>query len=189
MTASSESVSTGHAAAALETAPSHTRAGRRRWLEVAVWLVGAAALFACYLRLAGTRAVNSDGASQALQAWDMLHGNLLLRGWGLTDVSFYTTELPQYMLVDYEGGKVRQAVGDRSIEDVAPTELLILQPDGSVVVRNSALDMVDKEREDRQKKWEGRGRLDFYSILQDRGIQDDLSQEREQIFLPGSQRR
>ena len=30
----------------------------------------------------------------------MLHGNLLLHGWGLTDVSFYTTELPQYMLVE-----------------------------------------------------------------------------------------
>jgi hypothetical protein len=65
-----------------------------------VWVTGAAALFGCYLRVAGTRAVNSDGASQVLQAWDMLHGNLLLHGWGLTDVSFYTTELPQYMLVD-----------------------------------------------------------------------------------------
>jgi hypothetical protein len=63
-------------------------------------VAGTAVLFGCYLRLAGTRAVNSDGASQALQSWDMLHGNLLLHGWGLTDVSFYTTELPQYMLVE-----------------------------------------------------------------------------------------
>jgi hypothetical protein len=30
----------------------------------------------------------------------MLHGNLLLRGWHLSDVSFYTTELPEYMLVE-----------------------------------------------------------------------------------------
>jgi hypothetical protein len=44
--------------------------------------------------------VNADGASNALQAWDMLHGNLLLHGWWLSDVSFYTTELPQYMLVE-----------------------------------------------------------------------------------------
>jgi hypothetical protein len=35
---------------------------------------------ACYLRLASTRSVDSDGASQALQAWDMLHGNVLLHG-------------------------------------------------------------------------------------------------------------
>jgi hypothetical protein len=64
------------------------------------WLAGAAAAFTVYLRLAETRAVNSDGASQALQAWDMLHGNPLLRGWTVSDVSFYTTELPQYALVE-----------------------------------------------------------------------------------------
>ncbi|MGB6457167.1 MAG: hypothetical protein WBH47_22070 [Streptosporangiaceae bacterium] len=60
--------------------------------------------FACYLRLARTRPVDSDGASQALQAWDMLHGNVLLHGWWLSDVSFYTTELPQYVLVEFVRG-------------------------------------------------------------------------------------
>jgi hypothetical protein len=30
----------------------------------------------------------------------MLHGNPLLRGWTVTDVSFYTTELPEYMIVE-----------------------------------------------------------------------------------------
>ena len=30
----------------------------------------------------------------------MLHGNLLLHGWSLSDVSFYTTELPQYALLE-----------------------------------------------------------------------------------------
>ena len=69
-----------------------------------VWVVGVLAAFGCYLLLARTRAVNSDGASQALQAWDMLHGNWLLRGWSMTDVSFYTTELPQYMLVELARG-------------------------------------------------------------------------------------
>jgi hypothetical protein len=34
----------------------------------------------------------------------MLHGNPLLRGWSLSDVSFYTTELPQYMLVELARG-------------------------------------------------------------------------------------
>jgi hypothetical protein len=62
------------------------------------------AALACYLRLAGTQAVNSDGAAQALQAWDMLHGNLLLHGWTVSDVSFYTTELPEYALVDFFRG-------------------------------------------------------------------------------------
>jgi hypothetical protein len=76
----------------------------RRLLIGSGWTVGVLAAFAAYLRLASTRAVNSDGATQALQAWDMIHGNLLLRGWRLSDVSFYTTELPQYMLVDVVRG-------------------------------------------------------------------------------------
>ena len=66
----------------------------------AAWVLGMIAVFACDLLLARTRAVNSDGAGNGLQAWDMLHGNLLLHGWSLWDVSFYTTELPQYMLVE-----------------------------------------------------------------------------------------
>lgn len=72
------------------------------------WPAGYAAaivllFFAC-LRLAGTLPVISDGANNALQAWQMLHGNLLLHGWWMTDVSFYTTELPQYMLVEAVAG-------------------------------------------------------------------------------------
>ncbi|MFY9930947.1 MAG: hypothetical protein WAK82_23390 [Streptosporangiaceae bacterium] len=85
--------------------PARLRALKLHPLAVtAVWVLGAVAAFACYLRLSRTRAVNSDGASQALQAWDMLHGNLLLRGWSLGDVSYYTTELPQYMLVEFLRG-------------------------------------------------------------------------------------
>ncbi|MBV9381189.1 MAG: hypothetical protein JOY82_23595 [Streptosporangiaceae bacterium] len=72
----------------------------RRLLWCAAVLLAAVALFVCYLRLSRTIATNSDGASNALQAWDMLHGNLLLHGWYLSDVSFYTTELPEYMLVE-----------------------------------------------------------------------------------------
>ena len=64
----------------------------------------ALALFGCYLRLSSTQRVTADGASQALQAWDMLHGNWLLHGWTLTDVSFYTTELPQYVLIEAADG-------------------------------------------------------------------------------------
>jgi len=76
------------------------RALRGPWAVTAIWLLGAIAAFVCYLQLARTRAVNSDGADQALQAWDMLHGNLLMHGWLLGDVSYYTTEVPQYALVE-----------------------------------------------------------------------------------------
>jgi hypothetical protein len=53
----------------------------------------------CYLRIAGTTQVNSDGAGVAWEASSILHGNVLLHGWWATDVSFYTTELPQYVAV------------------------------------------------------------------------------------------
>ena len=75
--------------------------GRRReraWW-IAVTAAAAAVLMFCYLRIAGTVPVLSDGAANALQAQDMLHGNVLLHGWWVTDVSFLTTELPQYALV------------------------------------------------------------------------------------------
>jgi hypothetical protein len=71
-----------------------------RWAVTALWTLAVIAAFVCYLQLARTRAVNSDGADQALQAWDILHGNLLLHSWLLGDVSYYTTEVPQYMLVE-----------------------------------------------------------------------------------------
>jgi hypothetical protein len=68
------------------------------------WTTAAAAvgivLFWCYLRQAQTLALDSDPAGQALQAWSMLHGNLLLRGWWLGDVSFYTVELPLNMIIE-----------------------------------------------------------------------------------------
>ena len=68
------------------------------------WVTAAAVvclvLFWCYLRQAQTYQLNVDPAGQALQAWDMLHGNLLLRGWWLGDVSFYTVELPLNMIIE-----------------------------------------------------------------------------------------
>ena len=72
-----------------------------RWLgRAAVVVLAAAVLFVCYWRQSLTQPISSDGAANALQAWDMLHGNLLLHGWLLSDVSFYTIELPQYMLIE-----------------------------------------------------------------------------------------
>jgi hypothetical protein len=66
--------------------------------------LAAAVLMFCYLRIAGTIPVNSDGAGDALEGWDMLHGNLLLHGWWITDVSFWSTELPQNALVEAVAG-------------------------------------------------------------------------------------
>jgi hypothetical protein len=79
------------------------RVFRRLLAAIAVGGV-AAGLFLCYLRLSATFATGSDGASNALEAWDMVHGNWLLDGWTLTDVSFYTTELPEYALVELARG-------------------------------------------------------------------------------------
>jgi hypothetical protein len=85
-----------------EPAPAPTRL--QRWAGPGLFLVGCILAFCCYLRMSLTLATNSDGASNALQAWDMLHGNVLLHGWSLSDVSFYTTELPEYMLVELAHG-------------------------------------------------------------------------------------
>jgi hypothetical protein len=79
------------------------RRARRLPLLAAAGAAGAG-LFWCYLRLSATFPGGSDGASNALQAWDLLHGNWLLRGWTLTDVSFYTTELPEYAAVELARG-------------------------------------------------------------------------------------
>ena len=76
----------------------------RRWAVPVAFAGSGVLLFAVYLRQARLVPTSSDGAANALQAWDMLHGNLLLRGWALSDVSFYTTELPQYALVEAARG-------------------------------------------------------------------------------------
>lgn len=72
----------------------------RTWL---LWAGGlllvAIGLFTLYFRQSWVGPFNSDGAGTILQAQAMLHGNLLLSGWRTSDVSFYTTELPEYMLV------------------------------------------------------------------------------------------
>ena len=39
-------------------------------------------------------------ANVLLMGWDLLHGNVLLHGWHMSDVSFYPTELVQYALLE-----------------------------------------------------------------------------------------
>jgi xanthosine utilization system XapX-like protein len=67
-------------------------------------------LFGAYFRLSWTAPVNSDGAANIFQAWAMLHGNLLLHGWWLSDASFYTTELPQYALIEAVLGPIPSVI-------------------------------------------------------------------------------
>ena len=71
----------------------------RRLLAAAGAVLVVALLFLAYLRMSRTYPENSDESNDLLMAWDMLHGNVLLHGWYLSDVSFITTELPQYTLL------------------------------------------------------------------------------------------
>ena len=79
--------------------PQRTWRAPRRWRSGAV-AAGIVLLFYCAYRQAGQMGAQSDGAAMVLESWAMLHGNLLLHGWHLADVTFYTTELPEYMLVE-----------------------------------------------------------------------------------------
>jgi hypothetical protein len=77
-----------------QTRPTRRRTARRRLaaaLAVAALTIG---LFSAYLLQSRNSGANSDAAAQALQGWQLVHGHLLLRGWFLSDVSFYTFEVP-----------------------------------------------------------------------------------------------
>jgi hypothetical protein len=85
---------TGAPTVDLERPPGPGHRWVRRPLAAAAWIAGCIALFALYLRISLTAYVTSDGANNALQAWDMLHGHLLLHGWIIGDATYYTLELP-----------------------------------------------------------------------------------------------
>ena len=81
----------------------HTGSLRRFWRWCgrhprAVWAAGLAlaalALFLLYLRDAQTVGPSSDSGAISLQAWEMWHGNPILRGWWLSDECFYAIDLP-----------------------------------------------------------------------------------------------
>ncbi len=78
------------------------RRGTRRWRHwagVAGFLLVIVVLFDAFLHLSNTYPENSDEANILLMANDMLHGNVLLHGWSVSDVPFITTELPQIALL------------------------------------------------------------------------------------------
>ena len=72
----------------------------RRLLAAVAAALAVGLLFVAYLQVSRTYPENSDESNDLLMAWDMLHGNVLLHGWYLSDVSFITTELPQYLVLE-----------------------------------------------------------------------------------------
>ncbi len=73
---------------------------RSRWFAAVGITVVVLGFFALYVAKASTISVTSDASSNMLQAWSMLHGNPFLHGWAVSDVSFWTTELPEYALIE-----------------------------------------------------------------------------------------
>ncbi len=72
----------------------------RRWWAVAAWIAAGLVLLAFFIRIAYSTVADSDGAANALQAWDMLHGHLLLHGWVIGDAPYYTYDLPVFALTE-----------------------------------------------------------------------------------------
>jgi hypothetical protein len=77
-----------------QTRPTRRRTATRRLVTVVAVAALTIGLFFAYLLQSRTQAANSDAADMVVQGWDMLHGNPLLRGWVMADVSFYTFEVP-----------------------------------------------------------------------------------------------
>jgi hypothetical protein len=73
---------------------------RSRWFAAVSITVVVLGFFALYVAKASIIPVTSDASSNMLQAWSMLHGNPFLHGWAVSDVSFWTTELPEYAIVE-----------------------------------------------------------------------------------------
>ncbi len=63
-------------------------------ISLLILLLHSVYIFFTYLKVP----MNSDFANQILEAGDILKGNILLKGWNLTGVSFYFSELPFYVL-------------------------------------------------------------------------------------------
>ena len=66
----------------------------RRWWAAAAWAAAGLALYAFFLRISFGGRIDSDGANNALQAWDLIHGHLVMHGWLIGDATFYAFELP-----------------------------------------------------------------------------------------------
>ncbi len=132
MTAGAARPAADQEAPALTAPGAPASAARFAWRAAGI-LLAAAALFFCYWRQSQAAPLSSDGSANVLQAWDMLHGNLLLRQWWVSDVSFYTTELPQYVLVE-----VLTGLGPQVVHVAAAMTYTLLVLLAAVLARGSA---------------------------------------------------
>ena len=78
----------------------------RSWQWPAGFAVAGIALFFVYLRIALHHGFGADGAVLEQQAWDMLNGNSLMRGWTVADISFYTIEIPELAVLEWLHGGI-----------------------------------------------------------------------------------
>ena len=106
--------------------------GRRQLVKLPLWSSSAAG----YVLRELSNAVAIEGVPPQNQP----------KGW---PVNFQTKSV----LIDFEGGNIKTDVGNRTIEDQTATELLILLPDGKLTLRNSAIDMADEGRKERDQEW------------------------------------
>lgn len=74
-------------------------AERKTYQTIAGYIVAFVALTLLYVALGMTQPFNSDSVSTLLAAQDILHGNVLLKGWDLSTQSFYFTEILPYVVM------------------------------------------------------------------------------------------
>jgi hypothetical protein len=83
-----------------------TRRWAQSWRWPAAFAVAAIVLFVVYLRIALHHGSGADGAVLEQQAWSMLNGNPLMRGWTVADISFYTIEIPELAVLEWLHGGI-----------------------------------------------------------------------------------
>ncbi|PHY95618.1 hypothetical protein CSR02_00315 [Acetobacter pomorum] len=76
-----------------------TVAAGKTYQTIAGYIVAFVALTLLYTALGMTQPFNSDSVSTLLAAQDILHGNVLLKGWDLSTQSFYATEILPYVVM------------------------------------------------------------------------------------------
>lgn len=68
----------------------------RKHIGTILYVVFFAAMYAVYYRISQRIPINSDMASGLLEAMDVARGNIFLKGWSLSTVSFYFTDIVIY---------------------------------------------------------------------------------------------
>ena len=98
---------------------------RQRWAWPLGFALAGVVLFFVYLRIAERHGFGADGAVLEQMAWDMLHGNPLMRGWTFADISFYTIEIPELAVVEWLHGGISPGVLS-AVEALNLTVLVLL---------------------------------------------------------------